>query len=160
MNKYDTKKEIAEHCKKRNKYEAEARKVIPQWKEQFYSDKDWTITFTNNEWDNTDFYINNTPCELKERWVSDMNQYEKYKREGFVLTKSKIDSNECFFYHIPLTNELLYITKNKIQKGIEANDIKTITINVNKYNFAPNLGKKPLDMLLIPYDYWTKYELK
>lgn len=151
---------IKKHCEERSIYEEQARTIIDKWVTTYYPTKKPTITFTTEEWNHTDFYFNGkSPSELKIRWIQDMTQYNKYKEQGFVLSTKKLDYNDYFFYYIPLTKEMMYITKTQILNGLDNGYITTTTKNVNKYQFATELGKKQEELLLIPYDCFTIYPL-
>lgn len=151
---------INKHREQRTVYEKQARKIITEWKEKYYPNEQLNITFTENEWDKTDFYINSkSKCELKIRWIKTIDKYEIYKKDGFVLSQKKLDNNDYFFYYIPITKELLYITKTQIQNGLDNGYITTTEKEVNQYQFATELGKKKELLLVIPYDCWKVYKM-
>lgn len=149
---------INKHREQRTIYEEQARKIITEWKEKYYPNKQLNITFTDNEWDKTDFYINSkSKCELKIRWIKSINMYNQYKKQGFYLSQKKLDNNDYFYYYIPITKELLYITKKQIQNGLANGYITTTEKEVNQYQFATELGKKKELLFVIPYDCWKVY---
>lgn len=151
-------KRINEHCEKRNKYEEKADEIVNKFISTYFGDYNWTVTRTKSEWEHYDYIISQSKVEFKQRWFKDINQYNKYKEEGFCLSYDKINNADVILYHIPITNEMLYIKCKLIKELYNANQIKLVKKKVNKYQFT-DLGKHEENLLLIPYKYFTIYKM-
>lgn len=146
---------LKEHCEKRNRNEAETDILINKWVTTYFPDKDITVSRTQNEYDSTDYIINGNTFEVKTRTCS-LDDINKYKESGFLLSKHKLNSNDYILYYLKPTHELYYISKQKIEYLYNEGIITTRTIYTNIYQFQPELGKQYMDCYVIPEKYFSK----
>lgn len=137
------------HCEKRSKHEAETDVLISKWITTYFPEKNITVTRTQNEFDTTDYIINGNKFEVKTRTCS-IEDINKYKQSGLVLSKDKLENNDYILYYLTPTHELYFISKQKIEYLYNQGIIQSKQIYTNIYYFEPRLGKTLRDCYLIP----------
>lgn len=158
-----SKKEIQEHCEKREQHEKETDKYLTNFVNTYFPNT-YQINRTTNQWDKYDYLIYNTikhtycKVECKVRNFN-LNQYDKYKEEGFALSYDKINNADSIIYIIPITNEILTIKTNTIKQLINEGKLKIVKKNVNRYQYTTHKDKHEEQLILIPYVYWKVYNI-
>ena len=161
MYKY-SKKEIQEHCIKRNAHEEETDKILVSWIEKYYPNT--YIINRSGEWEKFDYLIFNTidkrycKVECKTRYFT-MEQYNKYSVDGFALSYDKINYSDVIIYFIPITNEVLQIRTNKIKQLLTSGKINTTVKQVNRYQYTKRKDKHDETLVMIPKQYWKVYQM-
>jgi hypothetical protein len=140
---------LKNHCEKRTNHEEKTDTLINHWITTYFPDKDISVTRTQNEFDTTDYIINGNKFEVKTRTCS-LEDINKYKQSGFVLSKDKLENNDYILYYLTPTHELYYISKQKIEYLYNQGIIQSKQIYTNTYYFEPRLGKTLRDCYLIP----------
>lgn len=156
-------KEIQQHCFKREEHEKETDIYLNNFVNKYFPDR-YIVNRTTNQWDRYDYLIydtiKHTYCrvECKTRNFN-INQYNKYKEEGFCLSYDKINTADVIIYIISLTNEILQIRTSKIKQLLNENKIKICQKYVNRYQYTTYKEKHNESLILIPYNQWKIYTM-
>jgi hypothetical protein len=158
-----SKKEIQDHCIKREEHEKETDKYLNNFVNKYFPDR-YIVNRTTNQWGRYDCLIydtiKHTYCrvECKTRNFN-INQYNKYKEEGFCLSLSKLDNADVIIYIIPISNEILQIRTNTIKQLINESKLKVVKKQVNRYQYTTYKEKHEEQLILIPYQYFKVYKM-
>lgn len=163
MNYNYSKKEIQQHCEKREQHEKETDKYLNNFVNTYFPER-YIINRTTNQWERYDYLIydqiKHTYCrvECKTRNFN-INQYNKYKEEGFCLSYDKLDNADTIIYIIPIANEVLQIRTNAIKQLIKEGKLKIVKKKVNRYQYTNIKDKHEEQLILIPYQYFKAYKM-
>ena len=155
--------EIQEHCTKREEHEKETDIYLNNFVNKYFPDR-YIINRTKGQWDKYDYLIYDTikhtycKAECKVRNFN-INQYNKYRDEGFALSYDKINSSDVIIYIIPLTNEILQIRTTKIKDLLNENKIHIVEKSVNRYQYTSYKEKHNESLIMIPIQYWKIYTM-
>lgn len=156
-------KEIQEHCIKREEHEKETANYLNNFVNTYFPDR-YIINRTNGQWDRYDYLIydiiKHTYCKVECKTRNfNINQYNKYKEEGFALSYDKIENADTIIYIIPIANEILQIRTNTIKQLINDNKLKVVKKKVNIYHYTTHKEKHDEELILIPYRYFKTYKM-
>lgn len=162
MYKY-SEEEIKQHCVKREEHEKETDIYLNNFVNKYFPDR-YIINRTTNQWDRYDYLIydqiKHTYCKVECKVRNfNINQYNKYKEEGFALSYDKIDTADVIIYIIPLTNEILQIRTSKIKQLLNEKKIKICQKYVNRYQYTTYKEKHNENLILIPYNECKVYTM-
>jgi hypothetical protein len=163
MNYNYSKKEIQQHCEKREQHEKETDKYLNNFVNTYFPER-YIINRTTNQWDRYDYLsfdtIKHTYCKVECKTRNfNINQYNKYKEEGFCLSLSKLDNADSIIYIIPIANEILQIRTNAIKQLINEEKLKVVKKQVNRYQYTNIKDKHEEQLILIPYQYFKAYKM-